>query len=112
MCLLRTSKSDDVWIFVEKRTAEIEALVEAELRRAAAREQEELHFSGQWKNENPPPQTDNRALARTLLDVQPGATDEEITRAFRQQMLRHHPDHGGDPVVARSLTMAKDALLR
>jgi hypothetical protein len=26
-------------------------------------------------------------------------------------MQRHHPDHGGDDTVARTLTMARDALI-
>ncbi len=28
-----------------------------------------------------------------VLGVPPGATAEEITRAYREQMLRYHPDH-------------------
>ena len=36
-------------------------------------------------------------LAWPLLD--PAATPEANRTAFRRWALRHHPDHGGDPVI-------------
>src|SRR6516165_8217771 len=39
-------------------------------------------------------------------------TREEVQRAYRMAMHRHHPDHHGDnDVVARTLTTARDTLL-
>ena len=35
--------------------------------------------------------------AHETLGVRPGATRREVTEAFRQFALRHHPDRGGDP---------------
>jgi len=32
-----------------------------------------------------------------LLGLQPGASRDEITRAFRRFVLGNHPDRGGDP---------------
>ncbi len=31
-----------------------------------------------------------------VLEVRPGATGPEVTKAFRRFALRHHPDRGGD----------------
>ena len=40
-----------------------------------------------------------------------GAGAEHIERAFRTLALKHHPDHGGDPVEFRRLKQARDSLL-
>jgi hypothetical protein len=50
-------------------------------------------------------------LACSLLNVGRDATQEEVQQAYRAAMQRHHPDHGGDDAVARTLTMARDTLL-
>lgn len=48
---------------------------------------------------------------RELLQVPPGATDTEITAAFRRQAAVHHPDRGGDPDRFAALVAARDELL-
>jgi DnaJ domain len=38
------------------------------------------------------------ARARAILDVKPGASDQELKRVFRNAARRHHPDRNpGDP---------------
>ena len=44
-----------------------------------------------------------------LLDLPDGASDEEVSAAYRQKMMRHDPDHGGDDAVARALAGAGHA---
>ena len=45
------------------------------------------------------------------LNVQPGATNAEIRRAFKAVALKHHPDKGGDPAIFRYLSTVRDILL-
>ena len=45
------------------------------------------------------------------LNVQPGATNAEIRRAFKAVALNHHPDKGGDPAIFRYLSTVRDILL-
>lgn len=52
------------------------------------------------------------ARARAVLGVGAGATKREIERAYRSQMKRAHPDHGGSVERAAALNAARDALLR
>lgn len=35
-------------------------------------------------------------LPHDILGVRPGASEAEITAAYRRFVRRHHPDHGGD----------------
>lgn len=39
---------------------------------------------------------DNSTLYQ-LLDLQPGATQDEVKKAFRKRAMKEHPDKGGDP---------------
>lgn len=52
------------------------------------------------------------AHARAVLGVSESATRREIERAYRSQMKRAHPDHGGSVERAAALNAARDALLR
>ena len=45
------------------------------------------------------------------LGVRPGASAEEVARAFRRSAARHHPDAGGDPERFRVLLAARDRLV-
>ena len=45
------------------------------------------------------------------LGVRPGASPEEVARAFRRSAARHHPDAGGDPERFRELLAARDRLV-
>jgi hypothetical protein len=51
------------------------------------------------------------ARARTVLGVGASATKGEIERAFRSQIKRAHPDHGGSVARAAALNAARDLLL-
>jgi hypothetical protein len=52
------------------------------------------------------------ARARMVLGVSPSASKREIERAYRSQMKRAHPDHGGSVQRAAALNAARDVLLR
>lgn len=52
------------------------------------------------------------ACARAVLGVGANASRREIERAYRTQMKRAHPDHGGSVERAAALNAARDALLR
>lgn len=60
----------------------------------------------------PPPPQSADARARAVLGVAPSASRREIERAYRAQMKRAHPDHGGSVERAAALNAARDALLR
>jgi curved DNA-binding protein CbpA len=45
-----------------------------------------------------------------VLGVEPGATREVITRAFRLRALETHPDRGGDPEAYIAVRAAYERL--
>lgn len=49
--------------------------------------------------------------AREILNVSEEASEEEINRAWRQLMKKHHPDQGGTADGARRLNTARQLLL-
>lgn len=51
-----------------------------------------------------------RPSAHAILGVEPGATLEEIKRAYRRRVLEAHPDRGGDPEVLRAVVRAYERL--
>ncbi|MGL5096728.1 MAG: J domain-containing protein [Planctomycetia bacterium] len=46
-----------------------------------------------------------------VLGVAPDATLDEIRRAYREQVRRHHPDRGGDPASFIAVTKAYEELV-
>lgn len=70
---------------------------------------------GGFGHRGAPPQpgaaTSEEARARAVLGVGADAGKREIERAFRSQMKRAHPDHGGSVARAAALNAARDLLL-
>lgn len=52
------------------------------------------------------------AEARAVLGVPPGASEEDIRRAWKRAMTRAHPDQGGTEGLATRVNAARDRLLR
>ena len=53
----------------------------------------------------------SQAEAYQILDLEPGATREDVLAAHRRLMQQVHPDHGGSNYLAAKINQAKDVLL-
>merc|ERR1719420_1197466 len=45
-----------------------------------------------------------------LLEVDKGASEPEIKKAYRKLAVKHHPDKGGDPEKFKEITRAYEVL--
>ncbi len=63
---------------------------------------------------NPAPSASGmtRAEAALILGVEENASEIEIQKAYKQLMLKLHPDAGGNGYLAGKLNEARDCLLR
>lgn len=75
-------------------------------------------FGEQWRQDDPgqtaakddeTPLNETEAL--NLLGLTAEATRDDIIKAHRKLMLKHHPDRGGDPKMAARLNAARSFLL-
>lgn len=67
--------------------------------------------SGQSRSDAGPGGAMDIATARSILDVPPNASVDDIKAAHRRLMNKLHPDHGGSSYLAAQLNQAKDVLL-
>ena len=61
---------------------------------------------------SPPAEGMSPTDARSILGVEPGASDAEIRAAYSRLMQRAHPDKGGTTGLAAQLNAARDRLLK
>lgn len=66
------------------------------------------------RNAPPPPSSSQmtRAEAALILGVAENASEIEVQKAYKQLMLKLHPDAGGNGYLAGKLNEARDCLLR
>ncbi|MFT4584857.1 MAG: hypothetical protein ACI915_002846 [Gammaproteobacteria bacterium] len=57
------------------------------------------------------PQTMSFDEARQILEVEAGATREDIIQAHRRLIQKMHPDRGGSTFLAAKINLAKQTLL-
>lgn len=78
---------------------------------ASGPETETASNFGQREALSPSAPSTAEAKARHVLGVGSNASKREIERAYRAQMKRAHPDHGGSVERASALNAARDVLL-
>ncbi|KPP83132.1 MAG: DnaJ domain protein [Oceanicaulis sp. HLUCCA04] len=67
--------------------------------------------NGRSQSQTPQGESMSIAEARATLGVEPGASHDDIQRAYREMMKKVHPDTGGSGALARRVQMARDLLL-
>lgn len=55
---------------------------------------------------------DEVADALAILNLQVGATIDEIKEAHRKMIQQNHPDKGGNMIIASSINRARDVLIK
>ena len=76
---------------------------------AQARGRRQADSAGEVPRSRPGAMT--RAEALKVLDLNEGASEEEILAAYRKLIMQNHPDRGGSTYLAAKINQAKDVLL-
>jgi len=72
-----------------------------------------LNVKGKGRPSSPSRQAKmTKAEAYQILGLKPNASQEEIRKAYKDLMIKIHPDHGGNDYLAARLNEAKDILLK
>lgn len=103
-----------LWREVSAEDAQSQTVLEAyldKLHGAAWREAGEAAGSGAGGGSADGGGAMRESEALEVLGLEPGASPEEVRRAYRQMMQKLHPDHGGSDWVAAKLNEAKRVLI-
>jgi hypothetical protein len=79
---------------------------------ARQRQQQQQQDSEHRRRNDAPSGKMTEAQALEILELKPGASEQEIRAAYNRLMQRVHPDVGGSNFFAKQLNAARDVLLR
>jgi len=96
---------------VKNKDFQSAGLLQAYLNRRFSVGGEYAERDGNTRSGSVNPGTITEKEAYDILGLQPGASADDIKRAYRTLMKKLHPDHGGTAYLAARVNEAKDVLL-